>query len=64
MSLDRHLDISREKGARLDFRVEASNVFNTPSFSGLATVVNANDFGRVTSVRGMRTADVSLRFRF
>lgn len=63
-SLDRHIDINREKGVRADLRIEANNIFNTPNFSGLATVINATNFGRVTSVRGMRTMDVSLRLRF
>ena len=64
MSLDRHVTISQEKGVRADFRVEANNIFNTPSYSGLGSVVNATNFGRVTSVKGMRTLDFSLRLRF
>lgn len=63
-SLDRHIDINREKGVRVDFRIEANNIFNTPNFSSLATVINAANFGRVTGVRGMRTVDASLRLRF
>ncbi|HEV2494902.1 MAG TPA: TonB-dependent receptor [Terriglobia bacterium] len=63
-SLDRHIDINREKGVRLDFRIEANNIFNTPNFGSLATVINATNFGRVLSVRGMRTVDASLRLRF
>src|SRR5579863_3235791 len=49
MSLDRFVTLSREKGRRLDFRISANNVFNSPNYSGLATVVNAATFGRVTS---------------
>ena len=64
MSLGRRVTFSQEKGIRGDFRVEANNIFNTPSFSGLATVVNATDFGRVTSVREMRSLEFSLRLRF
>ena len=64
MSLGRFLTISQERGLRLDFRVEANNLFNTPNFSGLATVINAADFGRVTSVRDMRTLDFVIRLRF
>jgi len=64
MSLGRFVTISQEKGVRADFRVEANNIFNTPSYSGLATVVNATDFGRVTSVQGMRTLEFTLRLRF
>ncbi|HEV2175740.1 MAG TPA: TonB-dependent receptor [Terriglobia bacterium] len=64
MSLDREIVLSPEKGVRGDFRIEAANVFNTPNFTGLATVVNATDFGRVTSVANMRTVALSLRLRF
>ncbi len=64
MSLGRFVTLSQERGVRADFRVEANNIFNTPSYNGLATVVNATDFGRVTSVQGMRTLDFSLRLRF
>lgn len=64
MSLGRFFTLSREKNVRADFRVEAQNVFNTPSFSGLATVVDATDFGRVTSVRAMRSLTISMRMRF
>jgi len=63
-SLDRFVTLSREKGRRLDFRISANNVFNTPNYGGLATVVNAVTFGRVTSVKSMRALDVSWRLRF
>ncbi|HKS97847.1 MAG TPA: hypothetical protein VJV74_17155, partial [Terriglobia bacterium] len=64
MSLDRFVTLSREKGRRLDFRISANNVFNTPNFTGLSTVVNAATFGRVTSVKSMRALDFSVRLRF
>lgn len=64
MALGKFVTLSQEKGVRLDFRVEARNIFNTPSYSGLATIVDAMDFGRVTSVRGMRTLDLFMRLRF
>ena len=64
MSLDRHITISQEKGVRADFRIEANNIFNTPSYGSLSTVVNATNFGRVMSVKGMRTLEFTLRLRF
>jgi len=64
MSLARHFTISKEKGVRGDFRISANDLLNTPNWGGLATVVNAQGFGRVTSVRGMRTLTFSLRVRF
>ncbi|PYV11742.1 MAG: hypothetical protein DMG23_03395 [Acidobacteria bacterium] len=64
MSLGRFVTLSQERGARADFRIEANNIFNTPSYRGLGTVVDATDFGRVTSVQGMRTLELSVRIRF
>jgi hypothetical protein len=64
MSLDKMITISREHGLRGDFRIESDNIFNTPHFSGLSTVVNGNGFGRVTSVGAMRSVIFSLRLRF
>jgi len=63
-TLGRFITLSREKNLQLDIRVEASNLFNTPSFSNLATVVNASDYGRVTGVKGMRTLSLTLGLRF
>ena len=63
-SLDRFVTLSREKSRTLDFRVSANNLFNTPNFSGLSTVVNSVTFGRVTSVQSMRTLNFSIRLRF
>jgi hypothetical protein len=64
MSLDRFFTLSKEKGIRADFRISATNLLNTPNWSGLATVVNGQGFGRVTSVRDMRAVTFSLRVRF
>jgi len=63
MSLARQFTISREKGVLGVFRIEANNIFNTPNFSSLATVVNGAEYGRVTSVQPMRTLTFSLRVR-
>jgi hypothetical protein len=64
MSLDKLVTFSRERGIRGDFRVESDNIFNTPKFTGLSTVVNGQGFGRVTSVGAMRSVIFSLRLRF
>jgi hypothetical protein len=64
MSLDKLVTFSRERGIRGDFRVESDNIFNTPKFGNLATVVNGQGFGRVTSVGAMRSVIFSLRLRF
>ena len=64
LSLDRLMTFSRERGITGDFRIAANNAFNTPDFTGLGTVVNATNFGRVTGVSTMRTVTVSFRLRF
>jgi len=64
MSLGRILTISEAKGLRLDFRFEANNVFNHPNYAGVAATVDATNYGRVTSVGGMRTLDFTMRLRF
>jgi hypothetical protein len=64
LSLRRSVTISREKGVRASLRLEATNIFNTPTYIGLATTVNASDFGRITSVGEMRSLRLSVRVRF
>jgi hypothetical protein len=64
MSLDKLVTFSRERGIRGDFRITSNNIFNTPKFGGLSTVVNGEGFGRVTSVGAMRSIVFSLRLRF
>ncbi|HEY6293376.1 MAG TPA: TonB-dependent receptor [Terriglobia bacterium] len=64
MSLDRLMTFSRERGINGDFRIAANNIFNTPNFTGLGTVVNSTSFGRVTIVSAMRAVTLSFRLRF
>lgn len=63
-SLDRFVDLNREKGVRLDFRISANNLFNTPNYGSLGTVFGSLNFGSVTSVKSMRAMDFSVRLRF
>jgi trimeric autotransporter adhesin len=48
----------------LEFRAQFSNVFNTPQYNGIDTVVNSPTFGRVISVGPMRSLLLTARFRF
>lgn len=48
----------------LEVRADATNVFNTPQFTGIDTVVNSPTFGRVISVGATRRIQVATRFRF
>jgi outer membrane receptor protein involved in Fe transport len=47
----------------LSIRVQANNVFNTPQFTAIDTVVNSPTFGRVIATGPMRTIQVQMRFR-
>jgi hypothetical protein len=55
------LDESRR---RLEFRIEAKNVFNVVSFTNINTVVNATNYGLPISAAPMRILDAVMRFRF
>ncbi len=63
-ALARNISFGKDHRNRLDFRWEASNLTNTANFSGLSTVVGSTTFGRVLSVRAMRTMDFTARVNF
>lgn len=63
-ALARFMRFGKDQQRRIDLRWEVSNLTNTPNFSGLSTVVNSATYGRVTSVRAMRTIDMNLRVNF
>jgi trimeric autotransporter adhesin len=48
----------------LEFRAQATNVFNIPNYSAIDTSVTSPTFGRVTSVSAMRQITITARFRF
>ena len=48
----------------LEFRAQATNVFNMPQYTTIDTVVNSPTFGHVTAVGGMRQLTLTSRFRF
>jgi hypothetical protein len=48
----------------LEFRAQATNIFNIPNYSSIDTTVNSPTFGRVTAVGAMRQFTMSARFRF
>jgi hypothetical protein len=43
--------------------VQARNVFNTPQFTAMDTVVNSPTFGQVIATGPMRSVQFQLRFR-
>ena len=48
----------------LEFRAQATNIFNIPNYSSIDTSVTSPTFGRVTAVGAMRQFTMSARFRF
>jgi hypothetical protein len=64
MSLGRFFNFSREKDLRARFSIDATNIFNHPNYTGIATTINAQNFGWVTGVGAMRAVTLSLRFNF
>ncbi len=63
LALTKIIRLSQD-GKRLQFRAQAFNAFNIPNFTGLGTVVNAANYGRLTSAKQMRQMEFTLRFNF
>ena len=61
-SFSRSISITERR--RLEFRFEANNVLNHVNYANLGTVINAANYGLVTSAGGMRTMQAICRFRF
>lgn len=67
----RRLDVSLSKVTRvmgrrtLEFRIEAYNVTNTPTFRNPGRHISAANFGQITRTRGgPRVMQLGLKFRF
>ena len=56
--------IPLKEGRVIEFRAQASNIFNHANFSGIDTVIDSPTVGRVTSVGSMRAITMTARFRF
>jgi hypothetical protein len=48
----------------LEFRAQATNIFNTPQYTTIDTQLGSPTFGRVTGVGGMRAFTFTARLRF
>lgn len=48
----------------LELRAQFTNIFNTPHFTSIDTVVNSPTFGQVVGVGAMRSVLLTARFRF
>jgi hypothetical protein len=62
MSLMKNFTVRGTRGVNV--RVQANNVLNEPIWGSIDTVVNSPTFGRVTSVRSMRSVQIILRMNF
>ncbi|HTS06359.1 MAG TPA: TonB-dependent receptor [Candidatus Eisenbacteria bacterium] len=56
--------IPLKESRMLEFRAQATNIFNIPNYSSIDTVVNSPTFGRVTAVGALRQITMTARFRF
>jgi hypothetical protein len=48
----------------LSVQLNANNLLNMVNYGAIDTVVNSPTFGQILSVRGMRSMQLNLRFRF
>jgi trimeric autotransporter adhesin len=48
----------------LEFRAQATNIFNIPNYSSIDTNLNSPTFGQVTAAGAMRQFTMTARFRF
>ena len=62
MALNKTITIKDTRS--LELRLQGTNIFNTPYFSGLNTTVNSLQFGEITGVSAMRRITMVARFRF
>jgi trimeric autotransporter adhesin len=63
-SLAKSFRFGPQERHHLDVRWEIQNLSNTPSFSGLSSLLGSSSFGRVTGAGSMRTMDVMIRYNF
>jgi outer membrane receptor protein involved in Fe transport len=64
MQFARAFQIGSETRRRIEFRLEANNIFNQVNITNLETVVNASNYGLPLTASGMRTLNAVMRFRF
>ncbi len=56
--------IPLKESRSLEFRAQATNIFNKPNYSSIGTVVDSPTFGHVTAAGAMRQFTMTARFRF
>jgi hypothetical protein len=56
--------VPMKEGRVLEFRAQATNIFNIPNYSSIDTNFYSPTFGRVTAIGAMRQFTITSRFRF
>jgi trimeric autotransporter adhesin len=64
MSISRTIQVGHDGQHRVDFRWAITNLTNTPSFTGLGTILGTPTFGQITSAGPMRSMNMTLRYNF
>jgi len=62
LSLGKKFPITEQK--YLEFRGEAFNLSNTPTFNGPVRFINSSTFGEVSTTQGERNVQLALKFFF
>ncbi|MDP9322856.1 MAG: hypothetical protein M3P13_04420, partial [Acidobacteriota bacterium] len=57
-------DVALRGNRVLTIQLTTNNLLNMVNYAAIDTVVNSPTFGQILSVRGMRSTQVNLRFRF
>jgi hypothetical protein len=64
LEISKELSLGADGRRQMDISWEIDNLTNTPSFTGLSTVVNSSTFGRVTGASSMRSMRLRMRMNF
>ena len=57
-------DVPLRQNRTVTIQATASNLLNSVNYLAIDTIVNSPTFGQVLSVRPMRSAQLTVRFRF
>lgn len=64
LNMNASRDVRMGRSHVISIQANVNNVLNTVNWGSVDTNLNSPTFGQVTSVRGMRTATINIRFRY
>jgi hypothetical protein len=64
LSIFRHFRLPFREGARLEFRVESFNAFNSTQFNAPTSNLSNSNFGKVLSAEGERQFQIGMKLLF